>query len=157
MNKLIFSWLRSFATAAVIVGPLSGLFALGFAIYTANFISHAIHTTGTVTNITGITDENKNATYTPTFVFKTQSGQMISTQSNVSSNPPDFALGQQVSVLFDPNDPAHAEINTTVQLWLVPIICGTLSILFTPVGIILLRKPRIRTAPLYFWTRFNNV
>ena len=58
MKNLVRIWLRCFATAAVIVGPLAGLIAVGFAIYTYTFIRHASHTEGTITKLTAYKEED---------------------------------------------------------------------------------------------------
>jgi hypothetical protein len=145
-------WIRAFAMASVIVGPLAGFVAIGFAIHTSYFVSHAARTTGTITALTDKVDKDQGVNYAPTFIFATESGQLIKSQSAVASNPPSFSVGQQVPILFDPQNPSSAEINTTMQLWFVSIVCGIICVFFTPLGVIALRQPSIRNAPSFFRT-----
>ncbi len=153
MTNLVRMWLRCFATAAAVAGPILGVLAIAFALHTSHFIHRATHTKGSVTALTAQTDQYNNLTYAPTFTFKTPAGETITKRSGTGSKPPTFTTGQQVPVLFDPNYPQDARIDTRVQLWTLPIAFGILSMVFTPIGILLLRGPWIRTAPSPFLSR----
>ena len=150
--KLVRLWLRLFATASVIVGPLCGLFAIGFSVHTAVFLRHASRTDGTITKLTSYKDAENTETFAPTFTFETKTGETVTKESTTRSNPPGFEVGAHVPVLFDPNDAQHAEINTTGQLWFVPILLSCFFVVLTTVGILLLRNPQVRTAPIPFFS-----
>lgn len=157
MTNIVRMWLRCFATAAVIVGPLAGLVAIGLAIYTSNFVRHASHAEGTITKLASYKEDDNTETFAPTFTFNTTKGDTITKESIMHSNPPGFTVGEHVSVLFDQNNEQHAEIQTFGQLWFVPILLGTFFLAFTTAGILLLRRPQIATVPIPFWTTSSNV
>jgi hypothetical protein len=148
MTNLARILLKIFATASAVAGSVFCVLSIGFAIYTLYFIQHASHADGTVIALTQRVDD-EDRSVTPTFAFKTPAGVSITTKSNTSSNP-GFSLGDEVPVLFDPTDPQNAKIATNGQLWLMPIIFGIISVLFTPIGIFLLRTPRIASTPFPF-------
>jgi hypothetical protein len=152
MKKIVRIWLRCFATASIIAGPIFGLIATGFAIHTSTFIRHASRTEGTVNKLTAYKDEDTTETFAPTFTFSTPSGETISKESSTRSSPPSFAVVDHVPVLFDPNNPQHAEIGTPGQLWFIPILFGSFFLAFTTAGILLLNRPQIRAAPLPFFS-----
>jgi hypothetical protein len=64
----------------------------------------------------------------PQIRFQTAEGRSILFFASVGSNPPSYAAGQPVKVLYDPQNPYHAEIDSFGQLW-------TLSIVFTGLGL----------------------
>jgi|ERR1039458_4181644 hypothetical protein len=156
MTKIARLWLRCFATASLVVGPIFVVIAIGTALHTSHFIHRASQADGIVAKLTARRNEDSSVYYVPTFAFKTPTSQLISIDSDTGSNPPGFAVGDHVRVLFDPNDPQNAKIATNAQLWLFPIVSGAIGILFTPIGIFLLRCPQIATAPILFWTTSNN-
>jgi len=157
MTNPIRIFLRCFATASVIVGPLAGLVAIGFAIYTSNFIHHASRAQGTITKLTSFKENDNTETFAPTFTFNTTKGSTITKVSSMQSNPPGFTVGEHVSILFDPNNEQHAEIDTFGPLWFVPILLGAFFLAFTTAGVLLLRRPQIATTPIPFWTTSSNV
>ena len=138
--------------AAIIGGPILGLLAIAFTIYTSYFVHHAAHTTGTITEVRKRTGQDTSPEYALTFSFLASDGETITKQSSVSSNPPEFVAGQQVRVLFDAHAPQKAKIDAYWQLWLLPTVFGILCVVFTPMGFLLLRRPEVRTAQLPFWT-----
>lgn len=137
------TWLKLFATASAVAGFVFGLLAIGFALYTFNFIRHASRTDGTVVALTEHIEDDKSVTYTPTFTFTTGSSRSITKKSHIGTNP-GFSLGERVPILYDPKNPQDAKIATTAQLWLVPIILGIICVLFMPVGLFLLRRSQLR-------------
>ena len=48
-------------------------------------------------------------------------GKKFSVQSAVSSSPPAYSIGEKVSVLYRPNNPASAQINSFTERWLFPV------------------------------------
>ena len=58
--------------------------------------------------------------------------------SSVASNPPDYQLNDKVSVLYLPESPQEAEINTFLRLWVGAIVTGAMGVIFFVVGLIVL-------------------
>lgn len=79
-----------------------------------------------------------SVSYAPVVEFKTSNGVIHRFTSSVSSNPPDQQVGETVNVVYSPQNPEKAEVNNFISLWIGPVICGGLGIVFAPVGISLL-------------------
>lgn len=137
--------LRVCAIVFVIAGPVLAIAAVRSVFSISKFVRHAAHASGQVVALRKGTTHDDTVIYLPTFTFKTPSGQLITKESNIGSDPPDFSVGQQVPVLFDSGDPQTAKIATTGQLWLGPIIEGILASFFMVVGVLLLRFTRTAT------------
>jgi hypothetical protein len=152
---IIRRWIRTFVIASVVTGPVFIVVAIGLALYTAVFISYASRTTGTVTRLTAQTDSDGTVTYRPTFELKTPSGKTIIRDSNKSSNPAGFSVGEHVTALFSITNPSDAEIED--QLWMFPTLFGLIGIVCTVFGCFLFGIGRISTVPLLSWTKANSV
>lgn len=104
------------------------------------FVSKAQQTQGTIVDMVlsrGSSSSSTNASYTyaPVFEFRAISGQMIRVQESVSSNPPQFQVGETVEVLYDPEDPQNARINKWSNLYLFPTLFGVIGLLITAIGV----------------------
>ena len=78
--------------------------------------------TGTVTRLEeSKTSEGYCCVYAPVVEFEVN-GQTYSFVNNNASNSPDYEIGSQVKVRYDPADPNTAQINQFSDRWLFPII-----------------------------------
>lgn len=59
--------------------------------------------------------------YSPVIEFDVK-GQTYSFEGDNASYPSDYAVGEEVSVLYHPNDPDSAQINKWTERWLFPMI-----------------------------------
>lgn len=111
---------------------------------TYTFIHTATKTDGRIVGLIKVQSRSNHPgfTYEPVFRFTAANGQSYTVRSRASSNPPEFTVGQTVQVLYSPGDPAHARLNSTAQLWLVPIICTSIGLVFTFLGGLLFRLNR---------------
>jgi hypothetical protein len=98
------------------------LAALAVSAHTVLFVRRAVHATGTV--VSNVTVESRSdadgsvrTTFAPQFTFKGADGRSHTVISSISSYPAAFAIGQTVPVLYDPNHPASAKIDTFSQIW----------------------------------------
>lgn len=55
--------------------------------------------------------------YRPVISFKTESGRTVKFAASVSSSPKPFQIGDQVEVIYEPDQPQKAQINRFVYLW----------------------------------------
>src|SRR5580698_4095219 len=101
----------------MVVGPDFLVLAVGFATYEAWFIRHALVAEGVVTQLIANGDASHSVAYAPVFKFTTPDGRQHTVQSGAASNPPGFTVGEQVSVLFNPQNPEAADIDSFWQLW----------------------------------------
>lgn len=75
--------------------------------------------------------------YYPQVQFTTASGQTVSFNSSVGSNPAGYAVGQNVEVVYDPRNPQQAEIDSATSLWVVPGCLLGMGLVFTVLGLVL--------------------
>jgi len=106
---------------------LSNLLFLGFfgwgiyAAYTAYRLeTNGVVTEGTVVQMDASTTDG-NTTYSPIIEFQAN-GQSISFDGNISSNPPQYKVGDKVNVRYDKDDPATAQIDKWSERWLMPVV-----------------------------------
>jgi hypothetical protein len=118
------------------VGFALALIAGVIALRTESFINRSEATEGVVTELVPVSAHNSDSssssstTYAPVFAFTTNDGRHLTVRSDSASNPPSFEVGDKVAVLYDPAAPVNARIDTFGQLWLMPIICGGVGLLF---------------------------
>jgi hypothetical protein len=112
-----------------------GLGSTSFYFYsnTRDFLSRASHTQGTVIAF-HISHSDHSMTFTPEINFKNDKGRPVIFNSNLSSNPPQYSVGDKIDVVFDPIKPSNARVNTFMALWLMPAalcIASIVSLLFS--------------------------
>ena len=59
--------------------------------------------------------------YSPVVEFKAN-GQTYSFEGDNASYPPAYEVGEEVNVIYHPNDPDTAQINKWTERWLFPLI-----------------------------------
>jgi len=67
------------------------------------------------------TSEGGCCVYSPVIEFSAN-GQTYTFEGDNASDPPAYAVGEQVNVIYDPADPDTAQINKWTERWLFPII-----------------------------------
>lgn len=113
---------------------------------TTTFLKTAITTQGTVIEGTVIEGTVIKARETnPTIQFKTKDGRNIifndtHNRSRSSKFKEVYSTGSQVSIIYQPNHPENARINTFYQLWFDLLISAFVGAIFTISGITLLIK-----------------
>jgi len=87
-----------------------------------------IATTGTVVEL--ITQATQRSSILcPVVEFTIPSGEKIRFTSDFGSRPAGHKIGQSVNVRYEAADPQKAEIESTTNRWLVPLIMVFMSIL----------------------------
>jgi len=123
--------------AFAVLGPV--LLAVGVYLYarTSAFLERATRTRGEVVELVERRSDD-GYTYAPVFVFEDAKGTSRRIVSNTSSNPPGYAVGDEVDVLYDPDDPEDACIDSFFSLWGGATIVGGLGLVFGIVGVAVL-------------------
>ena len=62
-------------------------------------------------------------------------GEIHTHYSTVSSDPPSYHIGEEVSILVDPDDPSHVIVDTFMERWFLITLFGGLGMLFFLMGI----------------------
>ncbi|HSL43171.1 MAG TPA: DUF3592 domain-containing protein [Anaerolineales bacterium] len=81
-----------------------------------------VTTTGTVVRL----DERSSGdggccTYVPVVDFQVQD-RIYTFEGDNASYPPAYAVGEQVEVRYDPNNPNSAQIDSLLERWIFPVI-----------------------------------
>ncbi|MBD1900248.1 DUF3592 domain-containing protein [Trichocoleus sp. DQ-A3] len=101
---------------------------------TQDFIKSSSSTTGTIINLK-LQVSRKSRAYFPVFQFQTPNGETIKVESNMGSNPPGYEIGQSVPIIYSPNNPSEAEINSFWSLWFAAIFLLGMGGLFAGIGL----------------------
>jgi hypothetical protein len=72
--------------------------------------------------------------YYPVVEFEAASGQKARFESEVGSNPAGYSAGQQVKVLYQPDAPEKAEIDSFTSLYYYPGCLLVMGVGFTLIG-----------------------
>lgn len=73
--------------------------------------------------------------YAPIFFFKAEDGKTYTVTSQVTSNAPNFGIGEQVRARYDPANPEDARIHTSFQTWGTTVALGVAGVVFISIGI----------------------
>lgn len=103
------------------MGAIFGLFGIGFGIYSASFSFNTMKVPGTVVRMVGTTQQSPVVEYQV-------AGKTLTYHSSLSSSPPAYVVGDQVTMLYHPDDPRKAQIDSFGERWLFPVV-------FTLVGV----------------------
>lgn len=134
--------MRQDSGALKIVGPVFtvvGILVLGLGVYLgmkrADFLERALPADGEVIRL----DERRSDdsyVYYPIVEFKVPGSYDVLTFSHDSgSNPPSYAVGEQVVVLYDPQNPKNAIIDAGLFNWMGTGLATLLGVIFTGAGI----------------------
>ena len=122
------------------VGGIFGSLGLAFVAIAAwfylddrRFAESALHADGTVVAMpeSGGSD---GYSYTPVVEFRDRDGIPHRFASGVSSNPPRYSTGERVEVLYDPEAPDEARIDSFLDRQFLPTVFGGLGALFAAIG-----------------------
>ncbi|MGB9179614.1 MAG: DUF3592 domain-containing protein [Pyrinomonadaceae bacterium] len=127
----------------IVIGLLFAL--IGFAVLVGSIVSflkvrrqvaNSSNASGVVSAL--ITGMGKSGhLYYPQVQFTAASGQPVTFQSSVGSNPAGYSVGQTVGVLYDQRNPQQAEIDSAQSLWFVPGCMFAMGLLFLVLGLFL--------------------
>lgn len=142
-------WLRRvlwfFCRLWLVCGFALLLMGFGFATYTSIWLCRSVPGQGAVVDLVAQNDDNGNVNYSARFRFRARDGKVYVATAGVATNPPSFAIGEDVRVRYIPRNPASARLAYFWQLWFEPVLCVGLGLLFTGAGYLLLRYERRRS------------
>jgi len=115
------------------IGLLAGsLFIFG---NTQELIKKSNSTTGVVIELIQERSIRGGSKYHPLISFETQKGESIQFTLPYGSSPPEYRVGENVTVLYDPNNPYNARIYTFFGLWQDVIFSFGIGALFFGIGL----------------------
>lgn len=106
-----------------------------------------LHTEGTVIELVSHRASKGKIVHRPIVVFRDAAGGEHRFVSGASSSPPAYAIGERVPVIYNPADPARAEIDGFVERRLGAVIFAVLGGVFAVVGALVLYG---------LWRNFRN-
>jgi len=130
-----------------IVGPVFLLFGIGAtvgAIYLGvqryDFLEKSVSAYGTVVDM-HISRSNDGSSYYPVVEFSPSgSFEVFTFRHDVGSNPPSYRRGEQVDVLYLPDNPEDAIIDAGLFNWAAPVFVILFGIVFTAAGFSIIKK-----------------
>ncbi len=109
-----------------------------------SFKKSAVTAKGTIVElIESSGSETHTKKYTPIFTYTDQDGTEHRKKSRYTSYPPIGEVGDRIEIMYDPENPSAAKIDTFFSNWGVPLILGGLGSASFVVGfvfLIILRK-----------------
>lgn len=89
---------------------------------------------GIVTEVESFYNSRSKVMYRPHVAFTDSAGRRRAFTSRLSSNPPGYEAGEVVGVIYDPADPAQAEIDSFVARHLGTLVFGVFGAVFAMIG-----------------------
>ncbi len=112
---------------------------IGF-VRTRSFVDTAIGTEGFVIGLdeysssSGSSNSSGHRTSSPLIEFQMKDGRSVTFQSSSENSSEHYNIGEGVQILYDRNNPKHAEIDNFSHLWADLLIVGGLGIPFLAIG-----------------------
>lgn len=97
------------------------------------FLRSSVSTTGTVIDFQTHRG-NRSTTYAPIVSFQTLDGKSMRFRSQMGGDSDDYVIGEQVTVLYSPDDPRDAEINAFSPLWFPVVALTVIGFAFAVFG-----------------------
>lgn len=135
------------ARIIVLAGCLLLIATAATGLHAWNFTRHAVKASGTIIEMRPRYDRESNSTsYSPTFRFRDGQGGEHTVDCNFSTYPPLFQIGEKVNVLFRPDAPDKARIDSYWEVWGATTLLGGFSGVLLCIGLGLL-----------YWTKFSDL
>ena len=119
----------------VAIGLLLTVIAVIIILYNIVYLISSQKTKGVVVRMVSFTGGDSTK-YSPVFQFKTTDGRTIEVEDSQASTPPRFHVGEQVDVLYNPQNPSRARLGK--NLFFTPLFLGGIGLCFICVGSIVL-------------------
>ena len=97
------------------IGTIFTIVGVGFAGYSIVFSIGAKEVQGTVIEMVGGDQQSPIVEYSV-------DGKRFTHRSSLSTSPPAYFVGEKVSLLYRPDNPARAQINSFIDRWLFSVI-----------------------------------
>jgi hypothetical protein len=105
---------------------LGGLFLAGAALLYVNeqsFLSRAEPATGIVTDL-----DRSDDGFCPVIDFTTRKGESVRYYANVCTSPPSYDLGDEVEVVYDPEDIKNVQMNGFWSQYVGVVVLGAIGL-----------------------------
>ncbi|MBU7582497.1 MAG: DUF3592 domain-containing protein [Nostoc sp. TH1S01] len=144
MTDIDVTFFRVFGSIFAGIGSIFVITGIIIGVNTRSFFGKSISTQGTVIDVVKHKSRDSNGrsstNYYPVIEFTANSGKLVEFEANSGSNPPTYTQGQKVEILYNPQEPESAMINSSADLWVLPAIFTGLGSIFVVIGGISLVK-----------------
>jgi len=113
-----------------LVGTVFAGVGIGMGVWWTVWAVGARRTEGTVVSMVASGDEGGMA---PVVSYQV-AGKTYEHRSKFSSSPPAYSVGNKVSILYRPENPSEAGIDSLFDRWLFPVCFGGVGSLFAAIG-----------------------
>lgn len=126
--------LGMFTIASAIIAAAALIAALWLAAVARSLVRDGVQTNGVVVAIEQIQrsdgeEHRMETTHAIDVRFQPEgAGGAVTFRSRLRGNPPPYAVGETVPVLYRPDDPGHAEIASFRALWTPSIMLAIISV-----------------------------
>jgi hypothetical protein len=121
-----------------LIGGVLIVAAVIAAIVKARWISTTKVATGRILSVAERTDDEGEHSYYPTIEFTTEGGARQTFESKTGGGQKEFAVGNAVSIRYQPDNPGSAAINNFMHLYLASIILGFIGVMFAVFAVCML-------------------
>jgi hypothetical protein len=129
---------KTFIRIFGMVFGLVGTIFLAVAFFTVrselNYRKGAIRVPGIVVDLVPTRGSKGGTLYKPVFEFADLDDRMHRVTGSLASSPPSFERNEAVTVLYQPEDPEKAQIDSFMEAWFLPLIFGSLGTVFTSIA-----------------------
>ena len=99
-------------------------------IRTLTFLNRAVLVTGEIIELAERKNFSRDILYAPVFTFRDRTGETHTVLSSIARALPAGDVGDRIAILYDPDNPKNAEVNSFVSIWGLSIIVGSLGVIF---------------------------
>ena len=124
-------------------GPVMLLIAAGTGIERALFVRSSLSAEGVIVGLSPVrshrpTDKSRR----PVFRFTAKNGTSFTITSNIAQSPSPWRFGDRVRVLYQPDHPENAHIDSFLQLWMPQVIVGIVGGAFSAMPFLIFVRRR---------------
>src|ERR1044072_1125694 len=123
------------ALICIVVGGAFCLAAVFTWLRTRRFIEESVPAVGEVIELREHHDEG--VTYSPVIRLNGPDGRAVVFNESISSNPPAHNVGDRVKILYHLDDPTHAKVASTTNLYLLTMIFAAIGVITFLVGVLI--------------------
>jgi len=98
------------------------------------FRKSAISAPGTIVDLEPTRSRSGSTSYRPVFEFVDHNDRLHRVAGSVASNPPSYHRGEAVTVLYRPENPEIAHLDSLLEHWFLPLVFGSLGVIFTSIA-----------------------
>lgn len=116
---------------------IAGLIILFFSVLclgnSARFLKSGIRTTGTVVEVI-VNEDSDGDTYCPVFEFTDEQQQVVRYKYYISSSPPDWDIGDEATLVYNPNNTNEVKVYTYYGLYGISVTLMAIAMPFLVIG-----------------------